>query len=276
MTFDQIALFLALGICTGFVAGLLGIGGGMIMVPFLTMIFTSYHFPPEHLIHMAIATSMTTIIFTSMSSIRAQLKRKIIRWDVVRGLAPGIILGGILGGGEVFNLLKTSWLSLFFACFVSFSAYQILANKKPKPNREIPKVPGLLGVGGLIGTLSSLVGAGGGFMSVPFMLWCNISIHNAIATSTALGLPLAISSAIGYILGSFQVVGLPEYSWGFIYLPALLGISITSVIMAPVGVKVGHSLSSVQLRKAFAIILFFLAFYMLTKSIQAFGAHPFA
>lgn len=271
MTLLQAIFLLLLGCFTGFSAGLLGIGGGMIMVPFLTFLFTQYGFPAEHIVHMAIATSMSTILFTSLSSVRAHHKRGVVRWDIVASLTPGILLGGLIGGGEIFAALKTSWLSLIFASFVGFSAYQMLKNKKPKPSRVLPDKKGLFGVGGLIGFISSLVGAGGGFISVPFMTWCNVAIHNAVATSAALGFPIALGSAMGYIYGGLHTQGLPDNSLGFVYLPALACIATASVFTAPIGAKVAHQLNVAQLKRVFAGVLFILASYMLWKSMQSFG-----
>ena len=201
---------LGLGMATGLVAGLLGIGGGMLMVPFLTILFTQFQFPDAYILHMAIATSMTTIVFTAITSVRAQQKKKMIRWDIVWRLAPGIVIGGLLGGSEVFNLFKTEWLCLFFACFQLFSSYQMLTNKKPKPSRTLPGTTGMLSTGGLIGLMSSLVGAGGAFISVPFMAWCNVPMHNALASSSALGFPIAIASAAGYVIGAYGLPDLPQ------------------------------------------------------------------
>ena len=271
MTLLQILFLLLLGSFTGFSAGLLGIGGGMIMVPFLTFLFTEFGFESEHIVHMAIATSMSTILFTSLSSVRAHHQRGAVRWDIVLMLAPGIIIGGLIGGGKIFVALKTSWLSLIFASFVGFSAYQMLKNKKPKPSRGLPDNKRMLGVGGVIGFISSLVGAGGGFISVPFMTWCNVAIHNAVATSAALGFPIALGSAIGYIYGGFNITGLPEQSLGYVYLPALACIATASVFTAPYGAKVAHQLNVAQLKRVFAGVLFMLASYMLWKSMQSFG-----
>jgi uncharacterized protein len=267
LTYYQIALLLCLGSVTGLVAGLLGIGGGMIMVPFLTLLLQSYQFPEEHVLHMAIATSMTTILFTAISSVRAQQKKKMIRWDIVLALAPGIIFGGIVGGGKIFSALQGPWLTVFFASFQYFSAYQMLANKKPQATRTLPGKAGLFGTGSLIGVVSSLVGAGGAFISVPFMMWCNVPIHNALATSSALGFPIALASAVGYIIGGLQIEDLPPHSLGYIYLPAVVCISATSVLTASIGVKLAHQLNTTQLRKMFALVLICIATYMLCKNV---------
>ena len=188
-----------LGVGTGFLAGLLGIGGGMIMVPFLTIILSNRGVMPDLAVKMAIATSMATIIFTSLSSVRAHHKRGAVRWDIVKRLAPGIVVGSIIGSLGVFALLKGSYLAIFFGLFVGFSATQMFLDKKPKPTRQMPGTAGQFAAGGFIGFLSGLVGAGGGFISVPFMTWCNVAIHSAVATSAALGFPIAVANVVGYI-----------------------------------------------------------------------------
>jgi uncharacterized membrane protein YfcA len=189
-----IAELALLGLATGFLAGLLGIGGGMLMVPFLTMILAGRGVHPDLAVKVAIATSMATIVFTSISSVRAHHQRGAVRWDLVRGLAPGLVLGAALASLGIFALLKGSWLALFFAVFVSFSATQMLLDKKPAPTRQVPGTAGQWAAGGVIGLLSGLVGAGGGFVSVPFMTWCNVVIHQAVATSAALGFPIALAN----------------------------------------------------------------------------------
>ena len=273
MTLLQVGALAVLGSFTGFAAGLLGIGGGMIMVPFLTFLFTMYGFPAEVVVHVAIATSMATILFTSLSSVRAHHKRGAVRWDIVMTLVPGILIGGLLGGGKLFAMLKTAWLSLIFASFVGFSAYQMLMNKKPKPSRTLPGKVGMFGAGSFIGFLSSLVGAGGGFVSVPFMTWCNITMHNAVATSAALGFPIALASTIGYIISGYGNPNLPTGSLGYVYLPALASIAVASVLTAPLGAKVAHQLNVAQLKRVFALVLFCLAAYMLNKGLISFGLY---
>ena len=258
-----------LGLGTGFLAGLLGIGGGMLMVPFITFILSARGVEADLAVKMAIATSMATIIFTSISSVRAHHKRGAVRWDIVRGLAPGIVLGSMIASLGVFALLKGSWLALFFAGFVSFSATQMLLDKKPKPTRTIPGTPGLIGAGGVIGFLSGLVGAGGAFVSVPFMTWCNVLIHSAVATSAALGFPIALANSVGYIIAGQNVQNLPAGAVGYIYLPALLVIACVSVLMAPLGVRAAHALPVKSLKRVFAALLYMLATYMLYKGLTA-------
>lgn len=257
-----------LGLCGGFLAGLLGIGGGMILVPFLTYMLGLQHVAPELAVKMAIATSMGTIVFTSISSVRAHHQRGAVRWDLVRLLAPGIVIGSMFASLGVFAILKGSFLAVFFGFFVSFSALQMFLDKKPAPTRQMPGTTGQLAAGGGIGMLSGLVGAGGGFISVPFMTWCNIPIHNAVATSAALGFPIALTNGLGYVMSGLNVNGLPQGAIGYIWLPALLTVASCSVLTAPLGAKAAHRLPVRQLKRVFASLLMVLAAYMLYKGFK--------
>ena len=258
-----------LGLCTGFLAGLLGIGGGMIMVPFLTYLLGARGVGPDLAVKMAIATSMATIIFTSVSSVRAHHKKKAVRWDLVKGLAPGIVIGSLIGSLGIFAFAKGTYLALFFALFVGFSATQMFLDKKPAPTRQMPGGAGQVAAGGVIGFLSGLVGAGGGFVSVPFMTWCNVPIHNAVATSAALGFPIALANVIGYVLGGQSVADLPAGSLGYVWLPSLGVIASCSVLTAPLGAKAAHNLPVKKLKRVFASLLFALAAYMFWKGVLA-------
>ena len=266
-----IAQLAVLGLVTGFLAGLLGIGGGMIMVPFISALLSAREVAPGLAVKMAIATSMATIIFTSISSVRAHHKKRAVRWDIVRSLAPGIVLGAMLASVGVFALLKGALLYFVFGGFVAFSAVQMFLDKKPAPTRQLPGTAGLLGAGGAIGFLSGLVGAGGGFISVPFMTWCNIAIHNAVATSAALGFPIALANVAGYIIAGQGLHELPPHSFGYLWLPALIVIASCSVLMAPLGARAAHALPVSKLKRAFAVVLIVLALYMLGKGIAALG-----
>ncbi len=264
-----IAELALLGLCTGFLAGLLGIGGGMLLVPFITIILTGRGVAADLAVKMAIATSMATIVFTSISSVRAHHKRGAVRWDIVKRLAPGIVLGAAVASMGVFAVLKGAWLALFFAAFVSFSATQMLIDKKPAASRTLPGMGGMVAGGGSIGFLSGLVGAGGGFVSVPFMTWCNVAMHNAVATSAALGFPIALANALGYVVAGQSVEGLPVGSVGYIFMPALAVVATASVLMAPQGVKAAHALPVKQLKRVFALVLYLLAAYMLYRGLFA-------
>jgi uncharacterized protein len=257
-----------LGLCTGFLAGLLGVGGGMLLGPFLTIILSARGVPADLAVKMAIATSMATIMFTSLSSVRAHHRRGAVRWDIARGLAPGIVLGGALASAGVFALLKGTWLAIFFALFVGFSATQMFLDKKPKPGRQMPGTAGQVAAGSVIGFLSGLVGAGGGFVSVPFMVAHNVSILQAVATSAALGFPIALANTVGYVVSGWSLPGLPQHSLGYVWLPALAAVACCSVLTAPLGARLAHRLPVGKLKKIFALILYLLASYMLYKGLQ--------
>ncbi|KQV54091.1 MULTISPECIES: sulfite exporter TauE/SafE family protein [unclassified Duganella] len=261
MDWSLVGLLLLMGAGGGYAAGLLGIGGGMVLVPFITMIFTAKGFPPALVVHMAIATSLATIMFTSMSSVRAHHRHGAVQWRIVALLAPGIVIGSWIGPW-IGKQMNTSALSLLFALFVAFSAAQMLRNKKPSAGRELPGTAGMFAAGGAIGTMAGLVGAGGGFISVPFMAWCNVRIHQAVATSAALGFPIALSGTLSNIYYGWSEPGLPQHSLGFVYLPALAVIVAASVIMAPLGARMAHKMDVAALKRVFAVVLFALAGYM--------------
>ena len=255
---------LLLGAGTGFLAGLLGIGGGMLMVPFVTFILTSKGFPAEYTVKMAVATSLATICFTSLSSVRAHHRRGAVLWPIVRTLAPGIVLGSLLGA-QVAVALPGKVLSVLFAAFVAFSATQMFLDRKPKPTRTLPGPLGTFGVGGVIGLLSSLVGAGGAFISVPFMTWCNVKIHDAVGTSSALGFPIALAGTLGYVWAGQGMPQMPPGSIGYLYLPGLVVIALASMSTAPLGARLAHSMDIRPLKKVFASVLYVLAAYFLFR-----------
>ncbi|MDO8276390.1 MAG: sulfite exporter TauE/SafE family protein, partial [Serpentinimonas sp.] len=260
---------LALGLCGGFLAGLLGIGGGMVLVPFLTVIMANQGVEAGLAVKMAIATGMATIVFTSLSSVRAHHRRGAVRWDIVRRLAPGIVLGAALASLGVFAALGGQTLALVFAVFVAFSATQMWLDKKPAASRTLPGPTGQLAAGGGIGFFSGLVGAGGGFISVPFLVWCNVAMHQAVATSAALGFPIALANSAGYALAGQRVAGLPDASLGYIFLPALLVIALASVLGAPLGARAAHALPVKPLKRLFALVLYALAAFMLYQGLRA-------
>jgi uncharacterized protein len=261
----QLILELALlGTVTGFLAGLLGIGGGMLMVPFVTIILTSKGYPPDYTVKMAVATSLATICFTSLSSVRAHQRRGAVQWPIVRLLAPGILLGS-MAGAQFAVALPARILSILFATFVAFSATQMFLNRKPKPTRTMPGALGTFSMGGLIGMLSSLVGAGGAFISVPFMTWCNVKIHHAVGTSAALGFPIALAGTLGYMWAGRDLPQMPPGSVGYLYLPGLAVISLASISTAPLGARTAHRMDIRPLQKVFAAVLYILAAYFLLR-----------
>ncbi|MDD5241085.1 MAG: sulfite exporter TauE/SafE family protein [Sulfuricella sp.] len=255
-------LYLATGVFAGFLAGLLGVGGGLVIVPVLAFIFAAQHFPEGLIMHLALGTSLASIMFTSVSSLRAHHAHGAVAWRVVRGVAPGIVVG-TLAGTALAAQLSTHFLKVFFVVFLYYVATQMILNIKPKPARELPGAVGLFAAGGVIGAVSSLVGIGGGTLSVPFMTWCNIKLHQAIGTSAAIGFPIALAGAVGYIVNGWMVGALPAYSLGFVYLPALAGLVVASVLTAPFGARLAHRLPVARLKKFFALLLFVLGTRML-------------
>jgi uncharacterized membrane protein YfcA len=249
----SLLLYLALGAFAGLLAGLLGVGGGLVIVPVLTFIFTAQHLPAEHILHLALGTSLASIMFTSLSSLRAHHGRGAVDWQVVRRISPGIMVG-TFAGSWVAAQLSTRFLKGFFVLFLYYVALQMLLNIRPQPHRQLPGCLTMFGVGGLIGGVSSLVGIGGGSMSVPFLVWCNSPMRTAIGTSAAIGFPIALAGAIGYLINGLAVT-LPPYSLGFVYLPALAGVALASICTAPLGARLAHSLPIGGLKKIFALLL---------------------
>lgn len=258
---------LGLGAAVGFAAGLLGVGGGLLLAPFLTFLLTIQGVSRERVVHMAIATSLATILFTSISSVQAHHQHRAVSWPIVKVLAPGILIGSWIGPW-IGKKLSTAGLAMFFTVFVAISATQMLLDKKPAASRELPGAPGMFAAGGVIGILSGLVGAGGGFVSVPFMTWCNVKIHDAVATSAALGFPIALAGTLSNIYYGLKTPGLPPGSLGFVYLPALLVVSFASVLTAPLGARTAHRLPVKALKRVFALALFLLGGYMLYKALH--------
>ncbi|MFA6920306.1 MAG: sulfite exporter TauE/SafE family protein [Gallionella sp.] len=259
--------YLLLGAVAGFLAGLFGVGGGTILVPALLFLFDAQQFPAEHTMHLALGTSMATILFTSVASAYKHHQHRAVQWCVVRDLTPGILLGAALGA-LLASSIPTRGLGIFFAFFVYFAAAQILLNKRPRPSRQLPGTAGMTLAGTLTGSLSSLVSIGGGTIVTPFLLWCNVPVRCAIGTSAAIGFPVAIGGTIGYVATGMNVAGLPASSLGYVFLPGLLWTATASVIMAPFGAKVAHSVKTDRLRKLFALLLLVLASKLLFKVLS--------
>ena len=267
LNFALIPIFLALGAFVGFLAGLLGIGGGFTIVPVLTEVFLHEGFAREHLLPMAIGTSAASIIFTAFSSARAHDSRGAVAWPVVWAMAPGLVAGSLIGP-QIASALPAPIMAAIFGTFIWFGAYRQLRNFPPKPDRELPGKTGLFGVGAVIGTVAGMVGTGGAFLAVPFMTRCNVKLHAAVATSAALGMPIAVAATVGYVFAGLRKTGLPPYSIGYIYLPALVAIVVTSTLLAPVGARVAHAWPVARLRHAFAAMLFVLGAYMWWKAFR--------
>lgn len=246
--------YLATGLFTGLLSGLLGVGGGLIMVPVLSFIFTSLGFTKEHNMQMALGTSLAVIFFTSLASSRAHQQHHNVDWTIVKKVALGIMLGAFLGS-LVAAKFDASLLKALFVVYVFLVGFQILSNYTPNPARTLPSSPALNCVGIVIGWVSSFVGIGGGTLSVPFLIYCNVDTKRAIGTSSAIGLPIALAGAIGYMVSGQQISNLPSHSLGFIYLPAFVIIAIASLISAPLGAVLVQKLAVKKLKKIFAILL---------------------
>ena len=259
--------YLALGAVVGLLAGLLGIGGGVVIIVGLLEIFKPLHFPAEHMMHLALGTAMAAILFGSVSSLRAHHAHGAVDWKIVRDFTPGIIIGGFLA---TFVAARTSTFSLkiIFVIFQFYTALQMFLNAKPKANRELPGPLGMFAAGNVIGIISSLVGIGGAAVSIPFMTWCNIKMHRAIGTGAAIGFPVALFGTLGYIVNGWHKPGLPEWSLGFVYVPACLGVAAMSMVVAPYGARLSHRLPVATLKKVFACLLFVLGAKVLSTLFE--------
>jgi uncharacterized protein len=259
---ETVVLYLLLGAFAGTLAGLLGVGGGLVIIPVLVFVFEGQGLPEAYLMHMAIGTSLATIVFTSIASVRAHHKRGAVEWGVFQRLTPGIVVGALLGA-VIADALPAPALRAVFAAFIIAVALQMALDRKPAPNRQLPGQPGMLTAGGLIGSLSSLVGIGGGSLTVPFLLWCNVDMRRAVATSAACGLPIALAGAIGFMLLGLRKAGLPPWSTGYIYWPAFATITVATLVFAPLGARLAHTVPVKALKRFFAIFLAVMGLRML-------------
>jgi uncharacterized membrane protein YfcA len=244
----------AFGIISGVISGLIGVGGGIVIVPFIAWLLDHYGMPAETIMQTAIATSLATIILTSISAVLAQNRKGAVLWPVVKALTPGIAIGAWFGA-DLAHFLSSNLLSMIFGTFLLINGVRMALNPKTKPHRKLPgKLP--LGVtGGVLGAASTLMGIGGGTLTVPYMIWHNVPIKNAIALGSACGLPIAIFGALGFVIIGIQADNLPAYNVGYINIPAFLGISCTSLFSATWGVHLSHRIHTDILKKVFSVIL---------------------
>ena len=236
-----ILVFMGCGAVAGLLAGLLGVGGGIVIVPMLDIVFEWLHYPPELIHQLALGTSLATIVITSISSSRAHAKRGAVHWDIFAKITPGILVGTFCGG-LVATHMPTTFLKIFFIVFILFVACQMLSGYRPKASRDIPGTWGTMGVGTVIGGVSSFVGIGGGTLSVPFMTFCNVPMHEAVGTSAAIGFPIAVA---------------------YVSLFAWAGIAAVSFCTAPLGARLSHALPTAKLKKVFALFLIIIAARMI-------------
>jgi uncharacterized protein len=257
----EYALYLATGLFTGLLSGLLGVGGGLIMVPILSFIFAQLGFPAAFIMQMALGTSLAVIVITSIASSRAHHSHQNVDWLIVKKIALGIVIGAFLGS-LVAAKFDARLLKALFTIYVFLVALQILSHYTPNPARILPARPALNCVGIFIGWVSSFVGIGGGTLSVPFLIYCNIDTKRAIGTSSAIGLPIALAGAAGYVLAGLPIAHLPAHSLGFVYLPAFIIIAFASLISAPIGALLVQKLAVKKLKQIFAWLLILIGLKM--------------
>ncbi len=262
-----IPVFLLLGAFVGFLAGLLGIGGGFTMVPVLAEIFEREGIGVAHLLPLAIGTSAASIIFSAVASARAHHQRGAVVWSIVIAMAPGLVVGSLLGP-QLASALPMPVMAAIFGALTWLTAARLMLSKAPKATRDLPGKPAMFGVALLIGLAAGMVGTGGAFLAVPFLVRCNVRVHYAVGTSAAIGLPVAVASAAGYVLAGWSEPDLPAYSIGYVYLPAMAGIVAMSMLFAPLGARVAHAWPVARLRQAFALMMWVLGAWMWWKALK--------
>ncbi|MEW6446189.1 MAG: sulfite exporter TauE/SafE family protein [Pseudomonadota bacterium] len=258
-----LGIYALLGVFTGLMAGMLGIGGGLIVVPVLVWLFAMHNtVPAEHMMQVAVGTSLATILLTSIGSIWSHHKKGAVDWSIVRRVLFGLILGSV-AGSYLAHYLPSDVLKKLFGALEILIALQMAFGRQPSAHRQLPGMAGMTAAGGVFGSISSLMGMGGGAVSTPFFVWCNVPIRHAIATSAAIGLPAAIAGSAAYVLAGYGLPGLPAMSMGYVYLPAWLGIGVMSIVFAKVGATLTHILPVDVLKKIFALLLMGLGVKML-------------
>lgn len=261
---EWVVLYIALGTFVGFMSGMLGVGGGGLLVPLLASIFTYQGLGSNSVVHFALATSLACMIITSASSMRAHAFKGAVMWDVVKGMAPGIMVGAFMAT-QVASYINSVNIAIFFALFMVLVALQTFFKWQPLPSKKPRTLFGLTMAGIGVGSVSALAAVGGGFLTVVYLGYKNIDIKRAIGTSAAIGFPIAITGTIGYMLTGWTATLDKPYTFGFIYVPAFVAISIASAISAPYGARYSHNLPEAKLKKLFAIICLILSIKMLVS-----------
>ena len=253
---------LILGAITGLLAGLFGIGGGLLIVPVLAMLFSAHGFPHDAIMLMAVASSLATIILTALSSVWAHHRLGSVIWSKVWRLTPTIMIGAG-SGALIAKQISTENLRLILVVFLCYVGTQMALQIKPKAGTKTQSKFLDAGVGLLIGWLSAIVGIGGGTLTVPYLVHGQFIMRQAVAVSSACGLPIAIAGTISYALLGWHETQLPQWSLGYVYLPAFFGVSLSSIFTAPLGAKLAHRLPAQTLKRYFSILLFIMAVKLL-------------
>lgn len=261
-----LALYFAAGCAAGFFGGLLGIGGGLILVPVLAVLFASQQIADPLVMPLALGTSLASIVFTSLSSMRAHHARGAVNWQLVRRMVPGLVAGAVLGAALSVHL-SSGMLKVVFLMFALVTATQMLIGCQPQTTRSLPGATTLFAIASAIASVASLAGVGGASMAIPFMTWCSVPMRNAIGSASALGLPIALAGVAGYIVHGRELANLPPLCLGLVHLPALAAVAAGSVIAAPLGAMLSHRLPVTALKKVFAVMLYAIAGKMLATAI---------
>ncbi|HLS52016.1 MAG TPA: sulfite exporter TauE/SafE family protein [Burkholderiaceae bacterium] len=268
MSLELIFLLFLLGLLSGFSAGLLGVGGSGVLIPFLTIIYSAHHFPHAYVVHMAIATGLGTVFFTSVSSLYAHYRQGDVVWRIVWLFLPGLFVGAWLGP-LIASLMNTKVLATTYSLFLLFSAYRIARKpKQTKTDKPLPKTPAMIGVGTIIGTYGGLIGSTGTSITVPFLTTHSLKMNQAVGVAAAMGVPVAFIGSLSNIYHGWSVPLLPAHSLGFIYAPAVICLAAGSILAAPFGAKLSKRLSDHILKIIFALMLVGLSAYMLLKALH--------
>jgi len=259
--------YLMLGGFVGFFGGLLGIGGGAAIVPVLVIIYAAKGFAPTAVVHLALGTCIATMIFTSAASVFSHHRRDAVHWLAWRRMLPGVI-AGTLAGALLAGRLDPHLLAIAFTILIYALATQMLLDVKAAPGGRLQDAGRMSAVGGIIGLISSLSATGGAALTVPYLVRRSLSVHQAIGTAAAVGWPLALAGTLGYAFTGWGRPGLPAWSAGYIYLPALAWIAIASMAAAPLGARVAHRAQGKTLKRVFAVVLYGLATHMLVSTFR--------
>ena len=259
----DLTMLLLSGALAGTLAGLLGIGGGIVIVPIVVLLFESQGLEEGLAIKMALGTSLATIIFTAISSIYTHHRKQAVEWQIFKIMAPGILVGSLLGAWLA-DIIPGKILYITFIFFL-FGVSGQMAFSRVSSHRGLPGRLAISGISTGFGVISALMGVGGGSLNVPFLSYCGVPIKHAIATAAAIGLPIAISAILGYIIGGLNEENLPSGSLGYVNLPVFGGVVVASLIFAPIGAILAHKLPDLVLRRLFAVFLIILATKMSLK-----------